>query len=109
MGRSITDDPPCFVPTTDANYQWPPFLCPADTAVTGRQEGGLQDAGVEALHLLLSHLLRGRDTYGIGKEQKEALLKTLRRGRNWFPCVCRSGKVQNCLEVYALYVLTSQG
>ncbi|XP_070201958.1 CCR4-NOT transcription complex subunit 1-like isoform X11 [Littorina saxatilis] len=51
----------------------------ADTAVTGRQEGGLQDAGVEALHLLLSHLLRGRDTYGIGKEQKEALLKTLRR------------------------------
>lgn len=54
----------------------------ADTAVTGRQEGGLQDAGVEALHLLLSHLLRGRDTYGIGKEQKEALLKTLRRGRS---------------------------
>lgn len=58
-----------------------------DTAVTGRQEGGLQDAGVEALHLLLSHLLRGRDTYGIGKEQKEALLKTLRRGRDRFVAV----------------------
>ncbi|XP_076470610.1 CCR4-NOT transcription complex subunit 1-like isoform X2 [Babylonia areolata] len=45
----------------------------------GRQEGGLQDAGVEALHLLLSNLLRGRDAYGIGRDQKEALLKSLRR------------------------------
>lgn len=50
-----------------------------DADTTARQEGGLQDAGIEALHLLLSHIVRGRDTYGIGKEQKEAFLKTLRR------------------------------
>lgn len=47
---------------------------------TVRQEGGLQDAGIEALYLLLSPLIRGRDTYGIGKEQKEIFLKILRKG-----------------------------
>ena len=53
----------------------------ADTAVSGRQEGGLLDAGVESLHLILSNLLSDCDhQYGMGVEQRAALLKALRRG-----------------------------
>ncbi|XP_046333509.2 CCR4-NOT transcription complex subunit 1-like isoform X5 [Haliotis rufescens] len=50
-----------------------------DADVTSRQEGGLQDVCIEVLHLLLTHLERGKDHFGIGNEQKEAFLKTLRR------------------------------
>lgn len=45
-----------------------------------RQEGGLQDIAIEGLHLLLTHLVRGKDQLGIGADQKEAFLNTLRKG-----------------------------
>ena len=49
-----------------------------DTTV--RQEGGLQDIAIEVLHLLLAHLVRSKEQFGIGVDQKEAFLKTLRKG-----------------------------
>ncbi|ESO94093.1 hypothetical protein LOTGIDRAFT_239532 [Lottia gigantea] len=50
-----------------------------DADSSGRQEGGLQDTAVETLHFLLTHLLHGKGQFGVGVEQKEALLKALRR------------------------------
>ncbi|XP_064610278.1 CCR4-NOT transcription complex subunit 1-like isoform X2 [Liolophura sinensis] len=49
----------------------------ADTTVS--QEGGLQDVAIEVIHLLLAHLVKGRDQFGIGADQKEAFLQTLRK------------------------------
>ena len=49
-----------------------------DSAV--RQEGGLQDIAIEVLHLLLAHLVHSKEQFGIGVDQKEAFLKTLRKG-----------------------------
>lgn len=44
------------------------------------QEGGLNDCPPEVLHFLLTHLLQGpKDQFGIGIEQKEAFLNTLRK------------------------------
>ncbi|XP_037672117.1 CCR4-NOT transcription complex subunit 1 isoform X7 [Choloepus didactylus] len=51
-----------------------------DADVSGNQEGGFQDIAIEVLHLLLSHLLFGqKGTFGVGQEQIDAFLKTLRR------------------------------
>ncbi|KAJ1081954.1 hypothetical protein NDU88_002126 [Pleurodeles waltl] len=51
-----------------------------DADVGGNQEGGFQDIAIEVLHLLLSHLLYGqKGTFGVGLEQIDAFLKTLRR------------------------------
>ncbi|XP_058011019.1 CCR4-NOT transcription complex subunit 1 isoform X2 [Ahaetulla prasina] len=51
-----------------------------DADVSGSQEGGFQDIAIEVLHLLLSHLLFGqKGAFGVGQEQIEAFLKTLRR------------------------------
>lgn len=50
-----------------------------DSDTNLRQEGGLQDIAIEGLHLLLTHLVRGKDHLGIGADQKEAFLKTLRK------------------------------
>ncbi|XP_008984215.2 CCR4-NOT transcription complex subunit 1 isoform X15 [Callithrix jacchus] len=51
-----------------------------DADVSGNQEGGFQDIAIEVLHLLLSHLLFGqKGAFGVGQEQIEAFLKTLRR------------------------------
>lgn len=50
----------------------------SDTTV--RQEGGLQDIAIEVLHLLLAHLVRSKEQFGIGVDQKEAFLTTLRKG-----------------------------
>ena len=47
---------------------------------TLRQEGGLQDVAIEVLHLLVVHLIRNKDNFGIGNDQKEAFLSTLRKG-----------------------------
>lgn len=44
-----------------------------------RQEGGLQDVAIEVLHLLVVHLIRNKDNFGIGNDQKEAFLSTLRK------------------------------
>nr|KAG5712159.1 hypothetical protein BaRGS_014509 [Batillaria attramentaria] len=78
LNSSITDTPQYA--TQFIKQKLPDLLHSyVDADTTARQEGGLQDAGIEALHLLLSHVVRGRDTFGIGKEQREALLKTLRR------------------------------
>ncbi|XP_052816540.1 CCR4-NOT transcription complex subunit 1-like isoform X2 [Mya arenaria] len=44
-----------------------------------RQEGGLQDVAIEVLHLLLAHLIQSREQFGIGIDQKEAFLATLRK------------------------------
>ena len=52
------------------------------------QEVGLQDTPIEVLHLLLTHLLQGKDKFGISREQKEAFLKLLRRGVNRDLFVC---------------------
>jgi hypothetical protein len=60
-------------------------LC-ADTTV--RQEGGLQDIAIEVLHLLLTHLIRAKDNLGIGTDQKEAFLQTLRKGTNKVAYCC---------------------
>ncbi|KAL3860717.1 hypothetical protein ACJMK2_010802 [Sinanodonta woodiana] len=49
----------------------------ADTSI--RQEGGLQDIAIEVLHLLLTHLVRSKEQFGIGADQKEAFIKTLRK------------------------------
>ena len=49
-----------------------------DTTV--RQEGGLQDIAIEVLHLLLAQLVRTKEQFGIGADQKEAFLTTLRKG-----------------------------
>ncbi|XP_067853724.1 CCR4-NOT transcription complex subunit 1 isoform X1 [Heptranchias perlo] len=51
-----------------------------DVDVSGNQEGGFQDIAIEVLHLLLSHLLFGqKGAFGVGQEQIDAFLKTLRR------------------------------
>ncbi|XP_042196273.1 CCR4-NOT transcription complex subunit 1 isoform X2 [Callorhinchus milii] len=51
-----------------------------DADVGGNQEGGFQDIAIEVLHLLLSHLLFGqKGAFGVGQEQIDAFLKTLRR------------------------------
>ncbi|KAK6167378.1 hypothetical protein SNE40_021420 [Patella caerulea] len=50
-----------------------------DVDSASHQEGGLQDTAIETLHFLLSHLLHGKNQLGVGVEQKEALLKALRR------------------------------
>nr|XP_033796481.1 CCR4-NOT transcription complex subunit 1 isoform X3 [Geotrypetes seraphini] len=51
-----------------------------DADVGGNQEGGFQDIAIEVLHLLLSHLLFGqKGAFGVGLEQIDAFLKTLRR------------------------------
>ncbi|KAL4234231.1 CCR4-NOT transcription complex subunit 1 [Mactra antiquata] len=50
-----------------------------DADSTVRQEGGLQDIAIEVLHLLLAHLVHSKEQFGIGAEQKEAFLKTLRK------------------------------
>ncbi|XP_065422900.1 CCR4-NOT transcription complex subunit 1 isoform X25 [Chrysemys picta bellii] len=51
-----------------------------DADVSGNQEGGFQDIAIEVLHLLLSHLLFGqKGAFGVGQEQIDAFLKTLRR------------------------------
>lgn len=53
-----------------------------DADVSGNQEGGFQDIAIEVLHLLLSHLLFGqKGAFGVGQEQIDAFLKTLRRGK----------------------------
>ncbi len=44
------------------------------------REGGLHDIPIEVLHLILSCLVQGKDQLGITPEQKEAFLKTLRKG-----------------------------
>lgn len=52
-----------------------------DADLGGSQEGGFQDIAIEALHLLLSHLLFGqKGSSGVGQEQIDAFLKTLCRG-----------------------------
>ncbi|GAB1606660.1 Hypothetical predicted protein [Argonauta hians] len=56
-----------------------------DSDTNVRQEGGLQDIAIEGLHLLLTHLVRGKDQLGIGADQKEAFLNTLRKD---FPRAC---------------------
>lgn len=53
------------------------YVDAADAAV--RQEGGLQDIAIEVLHLLLAHLVHSKEQFGIGVDQKEAFLKTLRK------------------------------
>lgn len=51
-----------------------------DADLGGNQEGGFQDIAIEALHLLLSHLLFGqKGASGVGQEQIDAFLKTLCR------------------------------
>ena len=50
-----------------------------DPESTLRQEGGLQDVAIEVLHLLVVHLIRNKDNFGIGNDQKEAFLSTLRK------------------------------
>nr|XP_036881120.1 CCR4-NOT transcription complex subunit 1 [Manis javanica] len=51
-----------------------------DADVSGNQEGGFQDIAIEVLHLLLSHLLFGqKGAFGVGQEQIDAFLNTLRR------------------------------
>ncbi|KAL6480901.1 hypothetical protein MHYP_G00119340 [Metynnis hypsauchen] len=51
-----------------------------DADLGGSQEGGFQDIPIEALHLLLSHLLFGqKGSSGVGQEQIDAFLKTLCR------------------------------
>ncbi|XP_062856837.1 CCR4-NOT transcription complex subunit 1 isoform X1 [Trichomycterus rosablanca] len=51
-----------------------------DADLGGSQEGGFQDIAIEALHLLLSHLLFGqKGSSGVGQEQIDAFLKTLCR------------------------------
>ncbi|KAJ8302566.1 hypothetical protein KUTeg_018962 [Tegillarca granosa] len=44
-----------------------------------RQEGGLQDVAIEVLHLLLTNLFKTKDHFGIGDDQREAFLKTLKK------------------------------
>lgn len=44
-----------------------------------RQEGGLQDVAIEVLHLLLTNLFKAKDHFGIGDDQREAFLKTLKK------------------------------
>ncbi|XP_033929603.1 CCR4-NOT transcription complex subunit 1-like isoform X6 [Melopsittacus undulatus] len=57
-----------------------------DADVGGNQEGGFQDIAIEVLHLLLSHLLfEQKGAFGVGQEQIDAFLKTLRRD---FPQEC---------------------
>ncbi|XP_065517048.1 CCR4-NOT transcription complex subunit 1-like isoform X2 [Lathamus discolor] len=57
-----------------------------DADVSGNQEGGFQDIAIEVLHLLLSHLLfEQKGAFGVGQEQIDTFLKTLRRD---FPQEC---------------------
>ncbi|KAK3085676.1 hypothetical protein FSP39_006989 [Pinctada imbricata] len=44
-----------------------------------RQEGGLQDVAIEIIHLLVTNLVRSKDNFGIGADQKDAFLKALRK------------------------------
>lgn len=60
-------------------YFSPALFLFADTTVS--QEGGLQDVAIEVIHLLLAHLVKGKDQFGIGADQKEAFLQTLRKGK----------------------------
>ncbi|XP_076110950.1 CCR4-NOT transcription complex subunit 1-like isoform X1 [Mytilus galloprovincialis] len=50
-----------------------------DSESSLRQEGGLQDVAIEVLHLLVVHLIRNKDNFGIGNDQKEVFLSTLRK------------------------------
>ncbi|KAL5022887.1 hypothetical protein ScPMuIL_002042 [Solemya velum] len=50
-----------------------------DADTTSRQEGGLLDIAIEVLHYLLTHLFKGKEQFGIGADQKEAFLKTLKK------------------------------
>lgn len=48
----------------------------------GGPEGGLTDVAIEVLHLLLTYLLyTPQKDVGIGEDQKQAFLNTLRKGR----------------------------
>ncbi|XP_056008647.1 CCR4-NOT transcription complex subunit 1-like isoform X3 [Ostrea edulis] len=44
-----------------------------------KQEGGLQDAPIEVIHLLLTSLFKCKDNFGIGTEQKEVFIRTLKK------------------------------
>jgi hypothetical protein len=49
--------------------------------VGGGPEGGLTDVAIEVLHLLLTYLLyTPQKDVGIGEDQKQAFLNTLRKG-----------------------------
>ncbi|XP_031558067.1 CCR4-NOT transcription complex subunit 1-like isoform X2 [Actinia tenebrosa] len=51
-----------------------------DTDTGGGQEGGLSDIAIEVLHCLLTHVLHGpRELVGVGEDQINAFLDTLRR------------------------------
>lgn len=55
--------------------------CTIFVDVSGGQEGGLTDVAIEVLHLLLSHLLyTPQKDVGIGEDQIQAFLNTLRKG-----------------------------
>ena len=50
--------------------------------VGGGPEGGLTDVAIEVLHLLLTYLLyTPQKEVGIGEDQKQAFLNTLRKGK----------------------------
>ncbi|XP_062589790.1 CCR4-NOT transcription complex subunit 1-like isoform X3 [Saccostrea cucullata] len=44
-----------------------------------RQEGGLQDVPIEVVHLLLTSLFKCKDSFGIGTEQKDVFIRTLKK------------------------------
>jgi hypothetical protein len=48
---------------------------------TVKQEGSLQDAPIEVIHLLLTSLFKCKDNFGIGTEQKEVFIRTLKKGK----------------------------
>ncbi|XP_048577201.1 CCR4-NOT transcription complex subunit 1 isoform X2 [Nematostella vectensis] len=51
-----------------------------DGDTSGRQEAGLADVAIEVLHRLLSHVIHGpHDQVGVGDDQVQAFLDTLRR------------------------------
>uniref|UniRef100_A0A8C4WXR9 CCR4-NOT transcription complex, subunit 1 n=1 Tax=Eptatretus burgeri TaxID=7764 RepID=A0A8C4WXR9_EPTBU len=51
-----------------------------DSDVGASSEGGFQDIAIEVLHLLLSQLLHGsHGSFGVGQEQLQAFLQTLRK------------------------------
>ena len=55
--------------------------------VGGGLEGGLTDVAIEVLHVLLTYLLyTPQKEVGIGEDQKQAFLTTLRKGRNIINC-----------------------
>ena len=57
-------------------------LCHCSVDSGSGEGGGLRDAPVEVVHLLLSHLLSTADVenLGVSAEQKEAFFKTLTKG-----------------------------